>query len=137
MPMMRSGSSAAIRSSSNPSLVLSTSGWASPSSSSAHGQVANGFSPYHSVTAMGTTPSWSRVSCSVRPTTTTRSGSSATTLSPNLCGTVTGKASLADSVGFGSDADVSSEEQDDASRALNSRGTTARIRRERMGQPFF
>ena len=71
------------------------SGSASPSSSCAHGHVANGWSPYQSVTPIGVTPSASTVSCSVTPTVTTRCGSASTTVVPSACSTVTGNAASA------------------------------------------
>ena len=81
------------------------------------------------------------MSCSVTPTLTTRSGSSGTVVSPNLCGTVTGKRHrpMPDAaVGSGSlAADGSSVEQDALSRVPTSRGTaTASIRRVRMDRPL-
>ena len=78
------------------------------------------------------------MSCSVTPTLTTRSGSSVTVVSPNLCGTVTGKAASPDvpdvGVGVGSlAADGSSDEHDALSREPTSRGSaTASILRMRM-----
>ena len=57
----------------------------------AQGQTADVCSPYHSVVATGVTPMASRMSCSVKPTTTTRCGSAGTTVSPYLWVTVTGK----------------------------------------------
>ena len=91
MPMIRSGVRAAICSSGSLSGALITSGFASPRAGVAHGQTAYGWSPYHSVVAIGATPSASRMSCSVKPTTTTRFGSAGTTVSPYLWVTVTGK----------------------------------------------
>ena len=52
-PMIRSGRSAASFSTSNPSELSSTVGLLSPSASRAHGQTAEGWSPYHSVVAIG------------------------------------------------------------------------------------
>ena len=89
--MIRSGASAAICSSGSLSGALITCGFASPSAGVAHGQTAYGWSPYHSVVAIGATPSASRMSCSVKPTTTTRVGSAGTTVSPYLWVTVIGK----------------------------------------------
>ena len=60
---------------------------------SAHGKIAPGCSPYHSVVPTGTMPRASSESCSRRPTTTTRSGASVIVVSPYLCGIVTGNAS--------------------------------------------
>src|SRR5688572_27609638 len=90
VPTIRSGSSAAIRSNSKPSATLSTSGSAPSSSGCAQGQVADGCSPYHSVTATGTTPSSRRMSCSVTPTDTTRSGGAGTVVWPYWCATTAG-----------------------------------------------
>ena len=71
-------------------MLTSTVGSASPSSSWAHGHVANGWSPYQSVTPTGVTPRASTKSCSVTPTVTTRCGSSSTTVVPRACSTVAG-----------------------------------------------
>ena len=87
--MIRSGRSAAIFSNGNPSAALRTVGFASPSSSRAHGQTACGCSPYHSVVAIGLNPSARIVSCSVSPTLTMRRGASGTVVEPNLWSTVT------------------------------------------------
>ena len=73
--MMRSGRSDAIFSNSKPSAVLSTVGFAPPSSSCAQGQTADGCSPYHSVVAIGFLPSARTMSCSLRPMTAIRCGS--------------------------------------------------------------
>ena len=51
--MMRSGRSEAIFSNWKPSAALSTVGFASPSASCAQGHTAYGWSPYHSVVAIG------------------------------------------------------------------------------------
>src|SRR5215218_3055298 len=92
VPMMTSGSRAAMPSKSSPSLLTSTVGSAAPSSSWAHGHVANGWSPYQSVTPAGVTPSARTKSCSVTPTVTTRCGSESTTVVPRACSTVAGNA---------------------------------------------
>ncbi len=107
--MIRSGVRAAICSSGSLSGALITSGFASPSAGVAHGQTAYGCSPYHSVVATGATPRASRMSCSVKPTTTTRFGSAGTTVSPYLCVTVTGKTACSVAP-RSSDASVEAEE---------------------------
>ena len=53
VPMMRSGASDAIFSNAKPSVAFRTVGFASPRAFRAHGQTASGWSPYHSVTAIG------------------------------------------------------------------------------------
>ena len=82
VPMMRSGFSPAIFSNWKPSATLRTVGFAPPSCSWAQGQTADGWSPYHSVVAIGTCPSASTMSCSVRPTTAIRSGADGTVVEP-------------------------------------------------------
>src|ERR1700694_3188684 len=72
-----------------PSLRLSSTGCAEPSFGCAHGHTANGSPPHHSVTAIGTTPTASRSSCSVKPALTTRLGGAGIVVSPNTCLTVT------------------------------------------------
>src|SRR5215218_2234215 len=90
---MRSGRCAAIFSICRPSVDDRTVGtFASPSSSLAHGKIAPGCLPYHSVVATGTTPSASSASCSRRPATTTRLGSDLIVVAPYLWAMVTGKA---------------------------------------------
>ncbi|MDR6173665.1 hypothetical protein QE366_000924 [Nocardioides zeae] len=93
VPMMRSGSSSAIRSYWKPSAALSTSGSAPFRRSVAQGQTAKSCSPYHSVVAIGVTPSSRSTSCSVRPTLTMRCGSDSIVVSPYSCSTVTGNVS--------------------------------------------
>src|SRR5690606_18139001 len=66
--------------------------------SSAHTQVAYGFSPHHSRTPTGMTPSERRKSWSWYPTETTRCGSASIVVEPYLCSMVTGKAPTAASV---------------------------------------
>ena len=65
---------------------------ASPSSSFAHGKIAPGCLPYHSVVATGTTPSASSASCSRSPTTTIRFGADSIVVEPYLWSIVTGNA---------------------------------------------
>ena len=72
-----------------PSARLSTVGWAPPSADCAHGHTAFGSAPNHSVTAIGTTPSASRSSCSVNPALTTRLGGAGIVVSPKACLMVT------------------------------------------------
>ena len=59
-----------------------TTGSASPSSSSAHGQVAWSYSPYQSVTATGAMPKASTKSWSLKPSVTTLSGASLSSVVP-------------------------------------------------------
>ena len=82
-----------------PSARLSTIGWAPPSLGCAQGHTPNGSPPNQSVTAIGTTPTASRSSCSVKPALTTRLGGAGILVSPNACLTVT-EPSLATSPGF-------------------------------------
>src|SRR3954464_13343575 len=82
-----------------PSSRLSTAGCAPPSLGCAQGHTANGSPPNQSVTAIGTTPTASRSSCSVNPALTTRFGGAGILVSPNTCLTVT-EPSLATSPGF-------------------------------------
>ena len=84
-----------MASKSMPSGASQTCGVASPSSGAAHGQAPYGCSPNHSVTPTGARPSARNGSWSVSPTVTTRSGRSVMTVSPYLCGMVTGYASPA------------------------------------------
>ena len=94
---MRSGCCAATFSTSMPSVLLRTVGaLASPSSSSAHGKIAPGCLPYHSVVATGTTPSASSASCSRSPTTTTRFGAVSIFVVPYLWSIETGNAASSD-----------------------------------------
>ena len=73
-----------MRSNSMPSVKSRTSGFgASPSAASAHGKIAPGCLPYHSVVATGTMPSASSESCSRRPATTMRSGALVIVVGPN------------------------------------------------------
>src|ERR1700731_1321157 len=85
---MRSGLSAAILSKSMPLSRDSTAGCAGPSLGCAHGHTANGGSPHQFVTAIGTTPTASRSSCSVKPALTTRLGGAWIVVSPKKCLTV-------------------------------------------------
>ena len=114
MPRMRSGRCAATFSIWTPSVLVSTVGaLALPSSSVAHGKIAPGCLPNHSVVATGTTPSASSASCSRRPTTTTRSGCFSIVVEPYLCSIVTGKAPESDwdcSAGAEPDSVLSSSE---------------------------
>src|ERR1700752_2386407 len=86
---MRSGFSVAILSKSRPLSSDNTPGCAEPSLGRAHGQTAKGWSPHQFVTAIGTTPTASRSSCSVNPALTTRLGGAAIVVSPKRCLTVT------------------------------------------------
>src|SRR6185503_14157504 len=72
-----------------PSLRLSTTGCAPPNLGCAQGHVPNGSPPNQSVTAIGTTPSASRSSCSVSPALTTRLGADGILVSPKAWVTVT------------------------------------------------
>src|SRR4051812_10268748 len=79
-----------------PSVLVSTCGLgALPRAASAHGQIAPGFSPNHSLVPTGTTPSASRASCSTRPTVTIRFGSALMVVVPNLLSIETGNAAAA------------------------------------------
>src|SRR5258708_25070408 len=80
--------------------MLRTSGWALPHFGRAHGHTSKGSSPHHFVTAIGTTPTASRSSCSVKPALTTRFGGAGILVSPKMCLTAT-EPSLATSPGFG------------------------------------
>src|SRR6476661_4637644 len=82
-----------------PSLRLSTTGCALPNLGCAQGHTPNGSAPNQSVTAIGTTPTASRSSCSVKPALTTRLGGAGILVSPKMCLTVT-EPSLATSPGF-------------------------------------
>src|SRR5437879_10756988 len=82
-----------------PSLRLRTTGCALPNLGCAQGHTPNGCSPNQSVTAIGTTPTASRSSCSVKPALTTRLGGDGILVSPKMCLTVT-EPSLATSPGF-------------------------------------
>src|SRR6056297_1476581 len=96
-PTIRSGSSAAICSKlSSPD--DNTSGSASPSSSCAQGHTPFGWSPNQSRRPTGTTPRASRKSCSLKPTDTTRCGSSSIVVEPNLCSIVTGNGAASSSM---------------------------------------
>ena len=99
MATIRSGFSDPIWSTAIPSARLSTTGCAPPSFGCAQGHTPNGSPPNQSVTAIGTTPSASRSSCSVRPALTTRVGGAEIFVSPKACLTVTDP-SLATSPGF-------------------------------------
>src|ERR1700712_5255047 len=68
---------------------LSIVGCAVPSLSWAHGQTPNGSFPNQSVTAIGTTPTASKSSCSLKPALTTRFGGLGIFVSPKACLTVT------------------------------------------------
>src|SRR5215208_1747995 len=83
-----------------PSARLSTTGCAAPSLGFAQGQTPNGSPPNQSVTAIGTTPTASRSSCSVKPALTTRFGGAGILVSPKTCLTVV-EPSLATSPGLG------------------------------------
>src|SRR3977135_2746872 len=82
-----------------PSARLSTTGCAPPSCGCAHGHTPNGSPPNQSVTAIGTTPTASKSSCSVKPALTTRLGGAGILVSPYACLTVT-EPSLATVPGF-------------------------------------
>src|ERR1700751_5547905 len=82
-----------------PSLRLSTIGCAPANLGCAQGHTPNGSPPNQSVTAIGTTPTASRSSCSVKPALTTRLGGAGILVSPKMCLTVT-EPSLATSPGF-------------------------------------
>src|SRR5690349_24590798 len=83
-----------------PSLRLSTTGCALPNLGCAQGHTPNGSPPNQSVTAIGTTPTASRSSCSVKPALTTRLGGPGILVSPKMCFTVT-EPSLATAPGLG------------------------------------
>ncbi len=97
METMRSGVSEAIWSTSMPSVRLSTTGCAPPSAGWAHGHTAKGCSPHHSVVAIGTSPSASRLSCSVNPALTTRVGRAGMVVSPKACVMVTAPSAASES----------------------------------------
>src|SRR6478609_2313879 len=83
-----------------PSLRLSTTGCAPPNLGCAQGHTPNGSPPNQSVTAIGTTPTANRSSCSVKPALTTRLGGAEILVSPKMCLTVI-EPSLATWPGFG------------------------------------
>ena len=137
-PMIRSGRCAATFSICVPSVLVSTTGFgASPSSSVAHGKIAPGCLPNHSVVATGTTPSASSASCSRRPTTTTRLGCFSIVVEPYLCSIVTGKApgSACGGRGGGGGRGGSSSEPQAASRAAHSSAARTDQQTHELGHP--
>src|ERR1700754_2267500 len=104
--MIRSGPRAAISSYRYSGVpvnapLFSTAGCAPPSSSCAQGQVAYGWSPYQSVTAIGRTPIASTGSWSLYPTVTTRCGALGISVVPLRCSTAIGNAPEAAGVAAG------------------------------------
>src|SRR4051812_38984954 len=124
MAMMRSGRWAAIFSIGTPSVAGRTVGTlALPSAALAHGKIAPGCLPNHSVVATGTTPSARSASCSRRPATTTRSGWALMVVVPYLWVIVTGNA-LASGAAVPLAADDVEDEVDESPHALSARVST-------------